>query len=304
MAGRSSCTSENVWISSIAAADAIAERSSVEPPQVDITRPSVARVYDAGLGGKDNYEVDRAVLRAILTASPDAMVTARDNRDWLVRVTRFLAAEAGITQFLDCGSGLPTAENTHQVAQRVNREATVVYVDHDPLVLAHGRAILAENDRTHLVAADLTKPDEVLNHPDVTRYLDFTKPVALYQIGTLHHCPDADVVRAFMRAYVDALAPGSYVAISHFHNPGEGEDGAAAERMERLMTGGPMGSGYFRSQPAVASFFDGSDLVEPGLVSPSSWWPDGPRTKPLVRSQRLLLAGLGRKGQSTGRTTP
>lgn len=262
--------------------------------QVDITKPSVARVYDAALGGKDNYEVDRAVLRAILDAAPDAMVSARDNREWLIRVTRFLAREAEITQFLDCGSGLPTAENTHQVAQRINPEATVVYVDHDPIVLAHGRAILAENDRTHLVAADLTRPSDLLDHPDVQRYLDFSQPVALFQIGTLHHYPDTAGIQAFMRTYVDAMAPGSYVAVSHFHNPG-GEDGQAAAQMERLMADGPMGSGYFRTRAEIESFFGGCSLLEPGLVSASEWWPDGPRSKPLVRPQRLFLAGLGRK---------
>ncbi|GAB3877533.1 SAM-dependent methyltransferase [Kibdelosporangium lantanae] len=266
-------------------------------PQVDITTPSVARVYDAILGGTDNYEVDRAVLRAILTVWPDAVHTARDNREWLVRVTRFLASQADITQFLDLGSGLPTVENTHQVAQRTNRAATVVYVDNDPLVLDHGRAILTENSRTHLVAADLTKPAEVLDHRDVRGHLDLSKPVALYQIGTLHHCPDVDGIRAFMRTYLDALAPGSYVAISHFHNPGpdSGDDGTAAEQMERVMADGRMGSGHFRPRADIESFFGGWELVDPGLVSPSSWWPDGPRTKPLGRSQRLLLAGLGRK---------
>jgi hypothetical protein len=272
-------------------------------PQVDITRPSVARVYDAILGGTDNYEVDRAVLRAILTVWPDAVLTARDNREWLVRVTRFLVGQAGVTQFLDLGSGLPTVENTHQAAQRVNRAATVVYVDNDPLVLDHGRAILAENSRTHLVAADLTEPAAVLDHPDVVRYLDFTKPVALYQIGTLHHCPDADGIRAFMRTYLDALAPGSYVAISHFHDPGPDADGAA-EQMERVLAEGPMGSGHFRPRTDIESFFGGCELVEPGLVSPSGWWPDGPRTKPVGGSRQLLVAGLGRKGHPTGSTTP
>jgi SAM-dependent methyltransferase len=267
----------------------------VDLPQIDITRPSIARVYDAGLGGKDNYEVDRAVLRAILAASPEAMVAARDNREWLIRITRFLAGEARISQFLDCGSGLPTAENTHQVAQRLNPEAVVVYVDNDPIVLAHGRAILAENDHTHLVAADLTQASRLLADPDVERYLDFTQPMALFQIGTLHHCADADEIRAFMRTYIDALAPGSYVAISHFFRPGSGEDAEAADRMQQLMSGGPMGSGYFRGKAEIESFFCGLELVEPGIVHASEWWPDGPRIKPLVRPQRLFVAGLARK---------
>jgi hypothetical protein len=267
----------------------------VDLPPADITKPSVARVYDAGLGGKDNYEVDRQVLRSILAISPDAMLPARDNREWLSRITRFLAGEAGITQFLDCGSGLPTAENTHQVAQRANPEATVVYVDNDPIVLAHGRAILAENDRTHLVAADLTRPGELLGHPDVVRYLDFTQPIALYQIGTLHHCPDPDRIRAFMRTYVDALAIGSYVAVSHFHNPGTAEGAAAAQQMQELMAGGPMGSGYFRTEQEIETFFGGLELVEPGIVPPCLWWPEGPRSEDIAGVRRMFVAGLARK---------
>nr|WP_042180861.1 SAM-dependent methyltransferase [Kibdelosporangium sp. MJ126-NF4]CEL14638.1 protein of unknown function DUF574 [Kibdelosporangium sp. MJ126-NF4]CTQ96733.1 protein of unknown function DUF574 [Kibdelosporangium sp. MJ126-NF4] len=264
-------------------------------PQIDITKPSIARVYDAGLGGKDNYEVDRAILNAILEHSPDAMLAARDNREWLIRVTRFLASEAKIGQFLDLGSGLPTAENTHQVAQRLNAEANVVYVDNDPIVLAHGRALLAENDRTHFIAGDLTEASSLLDHSDIHRYIDFSQPVALYQIGTLHHCADADAIREFMRVYVDALAPGSYVAISHFFDPGSGEDSESAQRTQRLLTGSPMGSGFFRLREEIESFFTGLDLVEPGIVAAADWWPDGPRVRPLVRPQRLIVAGLARK---------
>ncbi|MET0136486.1 MAG: SAM-dependent methyltransferase [Kibdelosporangium sp.] len=264
-------------------------------PPVDITRPSVARVYDAGLGGKDNYEVDRAVLRTILAESPDALVVARDNREWLVRVTRFLAGDAKVAQFLDCGAGLPTAQNTHQVVQRLNPDATVVYVDNDPIVLTHGRAILAANDRTHLLAADLTNPADLLADPEIQRALDFSQPIALLQIGTLHHCEDPEQIRTFMRRYADALPPGSYLAISHFHNPGTGEDGEAAERTEAAMTKSPLGSGYFRSREEIESFFAGLELVEPGLVPASEWWPDGPPTESLIRPQRLFLAGLARK---------
>ncbi|ALG08039.1 SAM-dependent methyltransferase [Kibdelosporangium phytohabitans] len=266
----------------------------VDFPHIDSTRPSVARVYDAGLGGKDNYEVDRAVLRAIDAAVPNHTIVPRDNRDWLIRITRYLAGQVGVSQFLDLGSGLPTAENTHQIAQRVNPEATVVYVDNDPMVLAHGRALLEENDRTHFLSMDLTKPDEVFANPEVQRYLDFAEPVALYQIGVLHHLKDTDGIRQIMREYIDRLAPGSYVAISHFHNPG-GEDGQAAADLQRVMSGGPMGSGYFRSRADIESFFGDLELVPPGLVHAPLWWPDGPQVKPLITPQRLFLAGLARK---------
>jgi O-methyltransferase involved in polyketide biosynthesis len=267
----------------------------VDSPQIDTTKPSIARVYDAGLGGKDNFEVDRAVLKGILERSPDALLAGRDNREWLIRVTRYLAGEARIDQFVDLGSGLPTSQNTHQVAQRLNAESTVVYVDNDPSVLAHGRALLAENDHTHFVAGDLTNATDLLAHPEMHRYVDFSRPVALYQIGTLHHCPDVDQIRAFMHEYVDALAPGSYVAISHFFNPGSGEDAETAAWMQEELTNGPMGSGYFRGMAEVESFFAGLELVEPGIVPAADWWPDGPKIRPLVQPQRLIVAGLAVK---------
>jgi SAM-dependent methyltransferase len=143
----------------------------------------VARVYDLVLGGKDNFAVDSQMYERLTEIAPELPPALRGNRDWLARVVRWLAHDAGIDQFLDCGSGLPTAENTHDVAQRVNPDATVVYVDNDPAVVAHGRALLEENDRTHFVAADVTRPHEVLEHPDLTRHLDLTRPVAVI------HCP-------------------------------------------------------------------------------------------------------------------
>ena len=154
---------------------------------LDTTKPSLARCYDAALGGKDNYEVDREFIRRLERVTPEIGQFTWDNRNFLIRVTRFLAGEVGITQFLDCGSGLPTAENTHQVAQRIQPEARVVYIDNDPVVLAHGRALLKENDRTHFSAADIFKPHQIINNGIVQRYLDFSEPIALFQLGTLHH---------------------------------------------------------------------------------------------------------------------
>ncbi|CAM00611.1 S-adenosyl methyltransferase [Saccharopolyspora erythraea NRRL 2338] len=264
------------------------------PPGVDTSRPSIARVYDAGLGGKDNFEADREVLRAILEVTPDGMVIARDNRDWLIRVTRFLAEQAGVRQFLDLGSGLPTTENTHEVAQRIDPESTVVYVDDDPVVEAHGKVLLEENEQTHFVGGDLTRPEELLADPALHRTLDFSEPVALYLIGVLHHFPELDRLREIVRTYVDALAPGSFLAISHFHNPG-GEYEDIAKRVERAMLDSEMGSGYFRTREEIASLFLDLELLEPGLCRAPDWWPDGPRVKPLAVSQRMFLAGLARK---------
>lgn len=269
--------------------------SSDLPGEIDTSKPSVARIYDACLGGKDNYEVDRAVRRSILDVAPDMMLTTQDNREWLVRLTRYLTQRVGIAQFLDLGSGLPTMENTHEVAQRYNSEARVVYGDNDPIVQAHGRALLAENNTTRFTAVDLTKPDEVLNSPEINQFLDFSEPIALYQIGTLHHHPDTVQLREVMRTYVDALAPGSYVAISHFCNPG-GEAGNIAEKIERSMVDGPMGSGHFRTAEEIEGFFPAPlEIVEPGLVATPDWWPDGPRSEALTTVQGLLVAGVARK---------
>src|SRR5882724_2013657 len=158
--------------------DTAAVQSERKPPVgVDPTRASIARVYDAFLGGKDNYEVDREVLRGVQKAAPEAQELATENRGFLIRACRFLASQTGITQFLDCGSGLPTAENTHQVVQRFNPEIRVVYVDNDPVVLAHGRALLEENQNTHFVAADIFEPQAILQNETVRKHIDFTQPL-------------------------------------------------------------------------------------------------------------------------------
>src|SRR2546429_706829 len=155
----------------------------VVPVYIDTSKASIARVYDAFLNGKDNYEIDREVLRRVQQVAPEATQLGWDNREFLIRVTRFIARQTGITQYLDCGSGLPTAENTHQVAQRINPDSRVVYIDNDPVVLAHGRALLEENDQTHFVSADIFEPEQVLHHPSVRKHLDFTQPLALFQLA-------------------------------------------------------------------------------------------------------------------------
>ncbi len=267
-----------------------------ELPEVDPTRPSIARVYDAFLGGKDNYEVDREVYRQAVAIDPDAPLAARDLRDWLVRVVRFLAGdEAGIDQFLDCGSGLPTSENVHQVAQRTNPDATIVYVDNDPVVAAHGRALLAENQRTHFLFADLRRPVEILEHPVVTKVLDFDRPLALMQCATIHHVTDEEKPAELMRAYVDALPSGSYVALSHFLDPGEGSEYRRLARQLEDNLRRSVGSGECRTHERILSFLDGLEPVEPGLVPVVEWWPDGPLMRPLVPVQRLIAGVVARK---------
>ncbi|MBV8539279.1 MAG: SAM-dependent methyltransferase [Pseudonocardiales bacterium] len=266
------------------------------PAYIDTTKASIARVYDAFLNGKDNYEIDREVLRRVQQVAPEAVRLGTDNRDFLIRVTRFVASQAGITQFLDCGSGLPTAENTHQVAQRIQPDACVVYIDNDPIVLAHGRALLEENDQTHFSAGDIFKPDQILNDEVVLKYLNFSEPIALFQLGTLHHYDGERSPQSIMAEYIDALPSGSYVAVSHFLDPETTPElSQLARKMEQVFLHSPMGSGVFRTHAEIAGMLPGLELVDPGLVRCADWWPDGPRIKPLDPIQYCIAGAVGRK---------
>lgn len=267
------------------------------PSLLDTTKPTIARVYDASLGGKDNFDADRRVWERIRGAAPHQGDVSQMNRRWLVRVVGYLADEVGINQFLDLGSGLPTAENTHQVAQRHNPEVQVVYVDIDPICSAHGRAMLEENDFTTFVEADMTRTADLLKHPDLVRRIDFDQPVALMQCGTLHHVPDEGDPAGMMREYIDALPSGSYVAITHFWDPAE-EDvelSKKARELEHTFTKLGLGSGYYRTREQIATLFGDLEMIEPGLVGLEDWWPTGPRVRRLWPEQRLILGGVGRK---------
>ncbi|MEV8606961.1 SAM-dependent methyltransferase [Amycolatopsis sp. NPDC051373] len=261
---------------------------------VDFDRPGNARVYDALMGGRDHYAADRAVLRQILELAPAAQTMAQEVRQWLVRAVRMLTDRLGVDQFLDLGSGFPTVENTHQVAQRVNPEAQVVYVDHDPVVQAHGRALLAENDYTHMVGADLLDPERTLAHPDVTAHLDFERPLGLILCAVVHHIPDFAVAKAVVKAYVDALAPGSYLVLLHQYNPA---DGSAAAELATALQSRFAATGLdtlYRTREEIASLFDGLELLPPGLTHPHLWWPGGPRLAPLTPTNFTTLAGVAR----------
>ncbi|HEV2640284.1 MAG TPA: SAM-dependent methyltransferase [Actinocrinis sp.] len=274
-----------------------AEGTTVQrvPVGVDPTRASIARVYDAFLNGKENYEIDREVLRGVQKAAPEAQELAFENRGFLIRACRFLASQTGINQFLDCGSGLPTAENTHQVVQRLNPDARIVYVDNDPVVLAHGRVLLEENDRTHFVDADIFEPAKLLQDPRIRQYIDFSEPLALLQIGTLHHFDGPRTGPAeIMREYIDALPSGSFLALSHFLDP-EDEHTIVARKMEDMFLHSPMGSGTFRTMAELEELFTGLEMVSPGLTICADWWPDGPRLKPLNQVQRCIAGGVGFK---------
>ncbi|MEU3272421.1 SAM-dependent methyltransferase [Saccharomonospora sp. NPDC006951] len=265
------------------------------PVGVDPNRASIARVYDAFLGGKDNYAIDREVFHKVQRAAPEAQDLAIENRAFLIRACRFLAQQTELTQYLDCGSGLPTAENTHQVVQRLTPEATVLYIDNDPVVLAHGRALLEENENTHFLALDIFKPQEIMENPAVRDHLDFSKPIGFLQAGTLHHYEgDQDDPARIMREYIDALPSGSYVAISHFLDP-ENEHSPVARKMEEVFRHSMMGSGTFRTKAQIEELFDGLDMIEPGVIRCADWWPDGPRLKELNQVQHCIAGGIGRK---------
>ncbi|MEU6261766.1 SAM-dependent methyltransferase [Saccharopolyspora shandongensis] len=277
------------------------------PPTIDTSVASIARVYNCFLGGKDNYEVDREVYRDIVEVAPEAAALAVECRRLLVRQVRYLATSApvgaGVDQFIDLGCGLPNEENTHEVAQRINPDATVVYVDLDPVVSAYGRALLADNDRTHLLQADLRFPHHVLNLPEITAHIDFTRPIGLLQICTLHHLEDADDPRAIMQGYVDALPAGSYVALTHFYDPADGSDLCElAVEIERRFRSSSMGTSRFRTRQEIESYFSGLDILPasqatdaPAVGLVRDWWPDGPHPAAPEGMDHLMLCGLGRK---------
>lgn len=261
---------------------------------IDTTSPSVARAYDLFLGGKNNYTVDAEFRDQFLQICPPGIELATENRGWLVRASRWMAASAGIDQFLDVGSGLPTQENTHDVVQRVTPEATVLYVDNDPVCQAHGRALLEDNHYTRFVDADLRNAREVLEHPVVQQHIDWTRPVGLIQSGTLHHVADEYQPQEVMRQYRDALPPGSVLALSHFYDP---EDGGRLSQLCRDLENAMLnvGTGWWRNQAAIEAFFGDFDMVSPGVVRLCDWWPTGPRVGELTDAQRLIAGGVAVK---------
>jgi len=231
-------------------------------------------MYDFLLGGKDNFEADRAAIAALLRAVPNARTGARENRAFLGRAVRYLAAEAGIRQFLDIGSGLPTAGNVHEVAQSMATESRIVYLDNDPIVMAHARALLASHPagRTAYVQADLHDPAAILGHPSVRETLDFSQPIALMLLAVLHFFPDSEDPHGIVSTLLQALPPGSYLVASHvtsdYHDPEAASDGVQAVQSR----GVPI---YPRTAEEFADLaFADLELVPPGLVPVSEWRPD------------------------------
>jgi hypothetical protein len=259
-----------------------------QPSAFDVSVAHQARVYDYLIGGKDHFAADRQVGDKVLQAYPDAAVGSRANRAFLGRAVRFLAGEAGIRQFLDIGTGIPSADNTHEVAQRVAPESRVVYVDNDPIVLAHARALLtsAPQGQTAYLDADANDPDTILARAAET--LDFSRPVAITLLAILHAIENP---YALTSRLVDAVPSGSYLAISILGSDIQQE--AQAEMTSRLNEGLPGVTFTARSRAEVTRFFDGMELLEPGVVSPNYWrpGPGGPDPERKLPS----YAAIGRK---------
>ena len=257
-------------------------------PEFDTTVPHIARVYDYWLGGKDNFAADRELGERTLEAYPNLVFSVRANRAFLARAVRFLAAEAGIRQFLDIGTGIPTADNTHEVAQRVAPESKIVYVDNDPIVLSHAQALLTSKPEgtCAYLDADLRDPDTVLAAAADT--LDFSQPVAVMLIAVLQFALDEEV-GAIVRRLMEACAPGSFVAISH---PASDLDAEPHGEMVRRMNQSLTDKVTLRDRAAVARLFDGLELVAPGVVRTAEWRP----TSELgAASPAVLWAGVARK---------
>jgi hypothetical protein len=241
------------------------------PPGLDVTTPNVARMYDYYLGGKDNFQADRTAAEKVLTLVPGLRRAVLENRRFLRRVVRYLATEAGISQFLDIGVGLPTQGAVHEIAHEVSPAARIVYADYDPVVVVHGQALLTVDDRSVMVQGDLCRPAELLAKPEVRAHLDFGRPVAIMLFAILHFVPDAEDPAGIVACLRDAVAPGSYLAISHIGTDFFPDKQALAQAVavyekasERV---------WPRSRDQILGFLDGFELLEPGLVPKHQWRP-------------------------------
>ncbi|MEU8229114.1 SAM-dependent methyltransferase [Actinoplanes sp. NPDC048967] len=260
------------------------------PAGIDVDRPSAARVYDYFLGGAHNFAVDRALAQQIAAMTPNIGETMRSNRVFLRRAVRYLV-EQGVRQFLDIGSGIPTAGNVHEIALAAAPDAAVVYVDIDPVAVEHSRAILREVDRAGVICADVRDVDRVLGEAGRLGLLDFRAPVAVLLAGVLHFVPDSDEPAAAVAALRDAMVPGSYLLVSHATADGQPREVVEAQRLSsRTAT-----EIVLRTQAQIAAYFDGFSLVDPGLVFIPLWRPDPGDPAGEHPEQVGAYAGVGRK---------
>ncbi|MFI7664936.1 SAM-dependent methyltransferase [Nocardia sp. NPDC049526] len=266
--------------------------------EIDQSKPSIARVYDYLLGGKDNYLVDQEIGDHFKLNLPGSVAIAFTSRQALIRGVRDMA-RAGMRQFIDFGSGLPTADNVHQVAKRHTADARVVYVDSDPIVLAHGRALLATDKNTTVIQADARDPKSIRDHPDVARLIDFDQPVGVIFSSILHHFNDDEDPAAVVRFWNDQVPSGSHVLITHFrsgHNP---ETAAAEQKLQATF-----GRGRWRDTEEIRDLFGDLEVLEPDIVPSAQWRPDvaaedaasvGSSGRELTVWEQLIVTGLARK---------
>jgi hypothetical protein len=255
--------------------------------ELDTTVAHSARLWNYLLGGKDNFAADREAAEQVLAYMPELVQSARFNRQFLGRAVRHLAGEAGIRQFLDIGTGLPTADNTHEVAQSVAPTSRVVYVDNDPMVLVHARALLTSDPQgaTDYLDATVRDPQAIL--AEAARTLDFTQPVAVMLLGIINFVVDDDEAAAIVRTLLDAVPSGSYLVMSH---PTREVNAAAVDRAVEMWNSSGAAPMAVRSPQQIAAYFTGLDLLDPGVVTCSQWRPDGNDTTPASE-----YAGVGRK---------
>jgi hypothetical protein len=265
------------------------EHASRLESSLDTSQAHIARVYDYWLGGKDNFAGDRAAGDAVIQAYPGVIATVRANRALLARMVRYLAGEAGIVQFLDIGTGIPSANNTHEVAQSVTPSARVVYVDNDPIVLVHARALLVSNPlgATSYLEADLRDLEPILDQ--AAHLLDFSQPVAVMLMGVMHLIGDEDDPSGIVARLMSAVSPGSYLAMSHPAADIDADAMADARQRQNQAQAEPV---TFRRRDEIERFFDGLEMVEPGLVRAPEWRPD---LLAGANPGAALWAGLGQK---------
>lgn len=269
------------------------QRDVDKPPPLDISQPHPARRYNYWLGGKDHFQVDRDSAEEIQRLMPSIRIGAQENRKFQQRVVRHLAAEGGIRQFLDIGTGLPAPDNTHEVAQAIDPTSRIVYVDNDPLVLAHARALLTgtPEGRTAYLDADLRQPEKILSHPDLLATIDLTEPVGLLLVAVLHFIVDNENPYGVVVRLIDALAPGSFVAITNATLDYMPPEQAAV--IKAAAGSGRHGQSRMRSKDEIAQFFTGTELLPPGVCSVADWRP-AKQTPPPPPEQVNCIGGVAR----------
>jgi hypothetical protein len=257
---------------------------------LDVTVPNVARIYDYFLGGKDNFAADREAAEELRSLLPDAEMACRENRDFLRRAVRYLATDSGIGQFIDIGSGLPTTSNTHEVAQAIRPDARVAYVDYDPVVAAHGRALLGSSPGVAVIEADLRRPGVIMGSQPLTDLVDFSAPVAILLTAVLHFIPDNDDPYGIVDVLKSVMVAGSYLVVSHATQDSVSREEALGGMSIYDKSSAPV---VPRSYGGVLKFFDRMDLVDPGLVSISEWRSSQRHSSRSVRG--LMYGGVARK---------